>query len=86
MQEILAVELPNTGSQKERIKEASGTLASSYIIRSRRLDSTRLAVDSSRFSLCQESEKGLEQATKRLGSIKEQRQKEMARASMLRQA
>ncbi|CAJ1363675.1 unnamed protein product [Effrenium voratum] len=45
LQEILAVELPNTGSQKERIKE--------------------------------ESEKGLEQATKRLGSIKEQRQKEM---------
>ena len=45
LQEILGVELENTGSQKERIKE--------------------------------ESEKGLEQATKRIDSIKEQRQKEL---------
>ncbi|CAE7230814.1 unnamed protein product [Symbiodinium natans] len=45
LQEILRVELENTGSQKERIKE--------------------------------ESEKGLEQARKRLDSIKEQRQKEL---------
>lgn len=45
LQEILRVELENTGSQKERIKE--------------------------------ESEKGLEQAMKRLDSIREQRQKEL---------
>eukprot|EP00913_Durusdinium_trenchii_P001142 g1050.t1 len=45
LQEILEVELENTGSQKARIKE--------------------------------ESEKGLEQATKRIDSIKEQRQKEL---------
>lgn len=45
LQEILEVELENTGSQKERIKEESG--------------------------------KGLEQATKRIDSIKEQRQKEL---------
>lgn len=45
LQEILEVELENTGSQKERIKEESG--------------------------------KGLEQATKRIDSIKEQRQEEL---------